>query len=72
MGYTSREEIEKRQGGNGISPRRNEIKLRKNEMKVRKKGIEVPMNFSFPRWRIFVFHRGFFDFLEGGRLEIRN
>ena len=52
MGYTSPEEIEKRQGANENSPRRAEIKLRKNEMKLRKNDFEVPMNFLMPPWRV--------------------
>ena|GEM_PF-2704823 len=34
-------------------------------MKLRKKQIKVPMNFSIPPWRIFIFYRGIFDFLGG-------
>ena len=34
-------------------------------MKLRKKQIKVPMNFSMPPWRIFIFYRGIFDFLGG-------
>ena len=68
--YTSHEEIGKLQGGNGISPRRTEIKVRKNEMKVRKNEmklrkneIEVPKNFClrgesrFLPWRLLTFAR---------------
>ncbi len=55
-GYTSREEIGKRQGANENSPRNREIKVRKNEMKLRKKDFEVPKIFFIPRWRIPIFH----------------
>ncbi len=34
-------------------------------MKLRKKEIEVPMNFLIPLWKIPIFYRGNFDFLEG-------
>ena len=63
-GYTSPEEIEKRQGGNENSPRRGEMKLRKNEMKLRKNEIKVPKNLFVPRWIINDLHRGVPDFLH--------
>ncbi len=46
------------------SSRRAEIKVRKNEMKLRKKEIKVPKNFFVLRWRISVFYRGIFHFLN--------
>ena len=71
--YSSTEEFGKRQGGNGISSWRGEIKVRKNEMKLRKNDFEVRKNSFVPRWRISVFCRGIFDFFGGGgrRLEVR-
>ena len=59
----SPEEIGKRQGANGYSPRRAGIKVPKNEMKVPKKDFEVPKNFSIPPWRFGDLHRGIDRFL---------
>ena len=58
------EEIGKRQRGNGIFPRRAEMKVRKNEMKLRKNEIEVPKNFLRPPWRVSFSSVGDFDFLR--------
>ena len=62
--YTSREEIGKRQGGNGISLRRAEMKLRKNEMKLRKNEIEVRKSFSVSHWKSKSPHRRISDFFR--------
>ena len=48
------------------------MKLWKNEMKLRKKQIKVPKNFFVPPWRIKKNSEEIFDFLGGGRLEVRD
>ena len=45
------------------------MKLRKKQIKLPKKQIKLRKNFLIPPWRISIFHRGNFDFLEGASDE---
>ena len=63
--WIPREEICDSLRENENSSRSRDMKVRKNEMKLRKKGIEVPKNFSVPRWIFRNPSEEIFDFLKG-------